>query len=165
MNFTEFPRVTEIINTILIKEVVGGSRTLTLAAGPGQSVEGAPTFSYSRPWACLRLMSDGAGWLVVGSYEGPPPSSARGLPLRGLPLRGRTGGRGEAGEADGNEPATGGGSGSGGALRPRGRRSSSSGAHREEEAIAVLASTGEQVARDGDPTFRLISDGATWIVV
>ncbi|AUX25188.1 uncharacterized protein SOCEGT47_057320 [Sorangium cellulosum] len=59
---------------ILIKEVVGGSRTLTLAAGPGQSVEGAPTFSHSGPWACLRLMSDGAGWLVVYSYEGPPPS-------------------------------------------------------------------------------------------
>ncbi|WP_438023574.1 hypothetical protein [Sorangium sp. So ce233] len=37
----------------------------------------------------------------------------------------------------------------------------------EEEAIAVLASTGEQVARDGYPyvTVRLVSDGATWVVV
>ncbi|WP_438026385.1 hypothetical protein [Sorangium sp. So ce233] len=37
----------------------------------------------------------------------------------------------------------------------------------EEEAIAILASTGEQLARDGSPyvTFRLVSDGATWVEI
>ncbi|WP_437925278.1 hypothetical protein WMF37_40435 [Sorangium sp. So ce291] len=37
----------------------------------------------------------------------------------------------------------------------------------EEEAIEVLASTGRQVARAGSPyvTFRLVSDGATWVVL
>lgn len=37
----------------------------------------------------------------------------------------------------------------------------------EEEAIEILASTDQQVARDGYPyvTFRLVSDGATWIVL
>ncbi|WP_437502312.1 hypothetical protein [Sorangium sp. So ce1099] len=37
----------------------------------------------------------------------------------------------------------------------------------EEEAIEVLASTGQQVARDGYPnaTIRLVSDGATWILI
>ncbi|WP_437285671.1 hypothetical protein [Sorangium sp. So ce406] len=37
----------------------------------------------------------------------------------------------------------------------------------EEEAIAIVASTGEQVARGGYPfiTFRLVSDGATWLTL
>ncbi|WP_437671567.1 hypothetical protein [Sorangium sp. So ce131] len=37
----------------------------------------------------------------------------------------------------------------------------------EEEAIEILASTGQRVARDGYPyvTFRLVSDGAAWIVI
>ena len=37
----------------------------------------------------------------------------------------------------------------------------------EEEAIEILASTGEQVARDGYPyiTFRLVSEGATRVVI
>lgn len=37
----------------------------------------------------------------------------------------------------------------------------------EEEAIAILTSTGEQVARAGSPyvTFRLVSDGAAWVVL
>lgn len=37
----------------------------------------------------------------------------------------------------------------------------------EEEAIAILASMGEQVARNGYPyvTFRLVSDGTTWLTL
>ncbi|HTN91390.1 MAG TPA: hypothetical protein VL242_47305 [Sorangium sp.] len=37
----------------------------------------------------------------------------------------------------------------------------------EEEEIEIYASTGQQIARDGYPyvTFRLVSDGAAWIVV
>ncbi|KYF74297.1 hypothetical protein BE11_15325 [Sorangium cellulosum] len=37
----------------------------------------------------------------------------------------------------------------------------------EEEAIEILAGTGQQIARDGYPnvTFRLVSDGGTWIVI
>ncbi|WP_437975424.1 hypothetical protein WMF11_46935 [Sorangium sp. So ce295] len=37
----------------------------------------------------------------------------------------------------------------------------------QEEAIEVLASTGQQVARAGSPyvAFRLVSDGVTWIVI
>ncbi|AUX28152.1 uncharacterized protein SOCE836_002200 [Sorangium cellulosum] len=36
-----------------------------------------------------------------------------------------------------------------------------------EEAVKVLASAGQQVARDGSPdaTIRLVSEGATWIMI
>ncbi|WP_437567954.1 hypothetical protein [Sorangium sp. So ce542] len=37
----------------------------------------------------------------------------------------------------------------------------------EEEAIEILASTGQQIARNGYPsgTIRLLCDGATWLVI
>ncbi|WP_437935312.1 hypothetical protein [Sorangium sp. So ce341] len=37
----------------------------------------------------------------------------------------------------------------------------------EEEAIEVITSTGQQIARNGYPngTIRLICDGATWLVI
>lgn len=45
-------------------------------------------------------------------------------------------------------------------------RSSQEGAG-EDEAIEVLTSTGQQIARDGHPyvIFRLVSDSATWVVI
>lgn len=58
---------------VLVKEVAGEEEALTIVATAGQTIDGAPSFRYGDPWVCVRLMSDGANWLLVAFYEGRHP--------------------------------------------------------------------------------------------
>jgi len=50
---------------VLVKEVAGNEELITIAAPPGQQVDGQAAVQIAGPYSGRRLVSDGKSWLVL----------------------------------------------------------------------------------------------------